>query len=176
MIELSAQKIATKIKEMNPEETASIEVMKFSLIMIISTLVTLTTSLFLAFLFGVLFETITVLFTFALLRFFSGGFHFKSAELCITATVLGSVILPLISKYTHFSWLLTIISILLLLLFSPRGKNQSRIFEKKHFPLLKIISIVIVGANFLIGSELLALTFFIQSITLLFVKGGEYNV
>jgi accessory gene regulator B len=174
MIESIANKLAVKIKAANPNNTSSVEVMSFALIVILGTGGSIIFSILISSLFGHLMETCIVLFSFAILRFFSGGFHFKSAEKCMLTSIIGSVLIPFINLSDFVNTLLLIITFIIILLLSPIGVNQSRIFTKKHYPILKTLSLLIVASNFLIKSELLTLTFFAQSISMLILlKGGE---
>ncbi|RNB59453.1 hypothetical protein EDM57_04740 [Brevibacillus gelatini] len=173
MIEALAYKIAVKIKSINPNETSSIEVMKFSLIMLIGTGSAIFLSLLLASLLGSALETIIVLISFVSLRFFSGGFHFKSAELCTIFSVIGAVLIPYVPVSDKNVFVITLISIFITALLAPIGVNQSKFFTKKHDPLLKLISIFIILLNLIIESDILAVTFFVQSLTLVIYKTME---
>src|SRR5690606_4959795 len=71
------------------------------------------------------------------------------------------------------------IQAVLILLFAPsKIENQTNI-PKKYYKLLKFVSLVIVSANLLIESPVLATTFTLQSILLISIqkrnelKGGE---
>lgn len=175
MIELIADKTARLIKKANPEETSSIEVMRFGLIMVYGTTLTILLSIPISITLGTLSKTVYVLAAFAFLRFFSGGFHFSNAELCSISSAIGSVCIPFFQISDELSFSLIILSAVLMVVLAPRGINQSKIFKQEHYPLLKIVSVSIVLTNLLIFSDLLTITFFIQSLTLLLVKGGEQH-
>lgn len=173
IIETSATRIATTIKNANPEQTASIEVMKFALIAIIQTGISVVGALVISYFLGTFTGTVITLIGFAFLRSFSGGFHFKSAELCSLSSLIGAVIVPLIPLSNQMNLILLIVTAILITIMAPRGKNQSVVFTQKHYPLLKAISVIIVCSNFFIGSTILTVAFFIQALTLFLVKGGE---
>ncbi len=177
MIETLAIRIAQSIKQANPSNTASVEVMSFSLIMVIGTGSSLLFSLLLSYLLGTLAETIIVLFSFMLLRAFSGGFHFKTAELCTITSVFGAVMIPHIPVNSTANIILTCFTIITLLAYAPMGMNQSKFFTAKHYPVLKVVSLCIVATNFFINSDLLSTTFFAQALTILVyrLKGGEVH-
>ena len=60
-----------------------------------------------------------------------------------------------------------LVNIILVLLFAPSRIDKQTRISKKHYPLLKIISLFLVSTNFLIGSSVLAAAFLIQSLTLI---------
>lgn len=169
MINKLSEQIALSIKRANPHDTKSVPVLKFGLIMIISTSMIIFTTSVVSFLLGTLKETWIVLISFALLRMFSGGFHFKSPELCIFTTIAGAIIVPFI--IIPQSWLLPVtgLTLLVLLFFAPcRIENQSRFFKPKHCLLLKALSILIVLTAYLVFNNLLlGVTFLIQALTLI---------
>lgn len=159
-----AERIANAIKQQAPEETASVEVMKYALVSLYHGLSVLFASLIIGAITGKLVETLITLIAFALLRFLSGGFHFESALTCfIFSTVISSAI-PHIPLPDGYFLIVMITSIILLGIFAPSSvKGVTRIPEK-YYPLLKVGSILLVSLNFFIGSELLAVTFFTQSV------------
>ncbi|ATF13720.1 hypothetical protein A616_17530 [Brevibacillus brevis X23] len=175
LIENAAEKLARSIKEANPHDTKSVEVMKFSLIAVIGTGSAVAISMVLSALLGTLTETLVTILAFVLLRSFSGGFHFKTAEACTITSIVGSVVLPLIPISQHMGNTLMVLTLIILTWLAPIGMNQSRIFDVKHYPYLKILCILIVASNFLWMSDILTKAFFVQAVTLLILKGGELN-
>jgi accessory gene regulator B len=175
MIENAAEKIAQKIKDANPQDTASVEVMKYSLIAVIGTGSAIAFSMLFSTLLGTLIETLLTIFAFVSLRSISGGYHFKTAEACTLSSIIGAVALPLIPLDYYMGIGLMIASIMLFAWLAPIGINQSRIFSAKHYPFLKLLSILLVASNFLFMSDILTKAFFVQAITLLIMKGGEKN-
>lgn len=176
MIEAAAERIALAIKRANPEETVSVAVMKFSLIMVIGTGSALFFSFLISGLLGSFIDTLITLLAFVVLRFFSGGFHFKTAEKCTLSSIIGAVSIPYIPLSHLGNIMLLTTSVIIVIWLAPIGKNQSRIFKQQHNKLLKVISVVIVLSNFYIQSNVITLAFFVQSLTLVFLlKGGERN-
>ncbi|GIO06038.1 hypothetical protein J31TS6_20660 [Brevibacillus reuszeri] len=177
MIERMALYIAKSIKRANPEQTASVEVMQYSLIAIIGTGSAIFLSILFAAFLGTAAQTISVLVSFMTLRAFSGGFHFESAEKCALVSILGAVVIPLIPLSDTTTDILLTVALVLILLLAPKGKNQSRIFSRKHYPLLKLISLVIVTTNYWIGLPEVTISFLVQALSLLPLiwKGGETN-
>ncbi|GED70101.1 hypothetical protein BRE01_38030 [Brevibacillus reuszeri] len=175
MIEKMALHIAKSIKGANPTQTASIAVMQYSLIAIIGTGSAIFLSIFIAAIFGTAVKTIIVLISFMTLRAFSGGFHFKSAEICTGVSIIGAVVIPFIPLTDLASDVLLAVSLILMLVLAPKGKNQSRIFSRKHYPLLKLISLLIITMNYWIALPEITLTFLVQALSLLPLlwKGGD---
>lgn len=173
MIETLAERIAIQLKQINPHETKSVPTMKFGLILIINMLLIITTSLTISLMIGTFYETLITLAGFLVLRQFSGGFHYSSSVYCTMTSIGGAVIIPLVNLPNDFVTPIIIITLVLVALFAPQGMEmQSRIFKQKHTFFLKIISIMIVSSLFLIDSETLVKTFFVQSLTLIPLKGG----
>lgn len=176
LIENLSLKLATAIKNANPNNIkTSIEVMQFALISLIGHLITFSISLSISALLGTLFESIAVIIAFMTLRWFSGGFHFRSPELCAIVGIVGVIIIPFINVSSEISLVMMIISMILILIFAPNGENYSRIFDIKHKPLLKTVSLILVSSNFLWSKDYLTISFFLQSISFipLLLKGGE---
>ncbi|MCP3774749.1 accessory gene regulator B family protein [Paenibacillus sp. MZ04-78.2] len=173
MIKGPSRAIAAWLKNANPEETVSIEVMEYALRILINISLIIIISLGIGHSTGKYGETALALFTFILLRFFSGGIHLRSSLGCITTTVvLCSIIphLPVLSKSEML--IFTFICILLLLLFAPQVDSEAG-FKPKVKPLFKIISICIVSSNLILCSSIIAVTFLIQCLTLIPLKGDK---
>lgn len=173
MIDRISNTIAMKIKMNYP--AANIEILKYSLNVIINPLLTIIISILISYFTKDILNVVISMISFAVLRVFSGGIHIKSSELCII--VSSSLFLGI--SYTHtyladYTLFLTMVSTLLVLIFAPsRVKGQTRIPER-FYPLLKIISIGVISINYIFDSSVLALTFFIQSVLLINIgKGGE---
>ncbi|MCR8981597.1 accessory gene regulator ArgB-like protein [Brevibacillus laterosporus] len=167
MIDIIAKKIAIAIKRANPNETASIEVLQYALVILIGSFVTIFISLSIGVATDKFKETALVLFSFALLRFFSGGYHFSTSMQCSMTTIIFSILLPHIPISNTVSMILLYVSIIVTAVYAPSGiERQSRI-PKKYYPALKIISILIVSSNLIIGSPLITKAFFLQALTLI---------
>ncbi|QUL57604.1 accessory gene regulator B family protein [Paenibacillus tritici] len=167
MIEHLARLIARKIKKEAPDHHASMEVMEFSLSILINAAMILLFTLLISVITDRVFEAIVALIAFPILRQMSGGFHLKTGMGCVLFT---TVLMTAIS-YSNFSEstivVLGIISLLLAIIYAPSGiENQSRI-PKKYYPLLKVISIIIISTNFFILSPIIASAFFVQTLTLI---------
>ncbi|MBD2864137.1 accessory gene regulator ArgB-like protein [Paenibacillus oceani] len=161
LIERTANRLAITIKKANPERTSSVEVMKFSLMILLNALATIVLTMAVGLVTGKFWDTMLVLFSFAILRFFSGGIHLRSSDVCVVvSTAVLSIIphLPL-EKYTL---VLTIISLILTLLFAPSNiEERLRVGHSKKL-LLKLIASAIVASNFFWNSDVLAVCFIAQ--------------
>lgn len=167
MIEKMAERIALTMKRINPDETASVEVMKFSLSLLINLMAITTLSLAIGALTGKFSETLLVLVSIAILRQVSGGIHLKTSEACVIFSTLAVVAIPHLPINEKWCIILTIVSAVLVLIFAPsRIEEQTRI-PRKYWPLLKIIAFLIVSSNFLLQSGILACAFFLQSVGLI---------
>lgn len=166
MIEVLAGRMAESIKRMNPERTASVAVMRFSLILLLNAFATLLLCLTIGFLSGKLLETVVVMAGFVVLRFFSGGFHLKSSDACVLfSTVLISV-LPHIGV-PDWTLILNLAATALVAWLAPAKVEQQIPVSDRHKPWFKLISVLIAGSNVFIGSESLAKAFFVQALLLL---------
>lgn len=166
MIDSMAGRMAESLKRANPERTASVAVMRFSLILLLNALATVALCLAIGWATGRLAETAVVLAGFVVLRFFSGGFHLKSSDACVVFSTAIISALPHLSV-PDWTMRLTIASAALAALLAPtKVENQIQVSEG-HKPWFKLISVVIVCANFAIGSESLAKAFFVQALLLI---------
>jgi len=175
MIESMSEKLAVWLKGEVPEHPFDIDRLQFGFHFILNTVFTLSAAILLGLLFGNLMETLQVLLVFGLLRMITGGFHFKSATICIVVSAGVAVLLPYITLSSIMVTAVNSINVILILIFAPSGiDNQTRI-PQKYYPLLKLLGLIIVASNFIFQSELLGLTWLIQTISLIhfLAKGGE---
>lgn len=162
-----ANSIATWIKNANPEKTASIEVMEYALSIVINTVIIVSMSLMIGFISDEFIETAITLFSFALLRFFSGGIHLKSSFGCIATSILVCSAIPHLPELSaNWIFVATFVSILLLLFFAPHIDGETKI-KKSIRPFLKWFSVVIVCSNFILCSSILSVIFLVQSLTVI---------
>lgn len=176
MIERFSESVALRIKNINPEETASVAVMKFALIGLINNSLTFLLIFLIGALAGTFVESVIAAFSFMAVRLFAGGFHFSKPWLCIVVSTVSLSAVPLLAKYASASavfWL-TLTSFVITLLFAPSNIKKTRIKKTWH-PIYKLIAAAMVGANFLIQSPVLALTFLIQAISTIDINGRSVN-
>jgi accessory gene regulator B len=175
MVEKLSYRLAHWLKSEIPDHPYSEARLQFGFHLFLNTVLTLLAATVLGLLFGNYRDTMQVLFAFGLLRMISGGFHFKSASVCIVVSSGVAALLPFIDLTNNYIMLLNITNLVLTIIFAPsRIEEQTRI-PSQYFPLLRIASSVLVASNFLIQSQLLAITWFIQALSLIRLpaKGGE---
>jgi accessory gene regulator B len=170
MIEWMAGKLAFSIKQANPEKTSSTDVMMFSLILLLNAFAIIVFSLVIGLATGKFSETAVTLFSFAILKFFSGGPHLKSSDHCVLVSTMMMTLLPHIPIYESWIVWISVVSLILVGLFSPSNMHKKARIPKKYYPLLKVISILIVSLNFILESDLLAKVFILQAIMLIPLK------
>ena len=149
----------------------SVEVIYYALYVMANTVSIIVLSLLVGWLTGALSETALTLLSFALIRMFSGGYHLKSGMFCIfVSTVIMSVI-PHIRLGDQGALIATAAAALLFLLFAPSNLDKYARIAPKYYPLLKALTTAAVAANFFIRSDLLAVVFLVQGVSLLFRSG-----
>ncbi len=167
MIYKLSESLAIKLKKINPEETASVDVMKFGLAVLLNGSFILILSILIGIGTGQFVGTLHVLAALALLRSVSGGYHLPTSEWCVVVSTAIVTIIPHLPINTQWCILLTSSSLVLVLLFAPsKIENQTRI-PSKYFPLLKVIATIMVASNFFIMSSAVAGAFFVQSVLLI---------
>lgn len=170
MIERLSSKLAASLKGSVPDHPISEAKLKFGIHIILNTVLTISVAVILGIIIDDLSGVMLSLFSFALLRAVSGGIHVKIAVLCIIVSAGSAAAISFTNLLSMPSWLLNslnAVSLLLILCFAPsRIEKQTRI-PAKYYPLLKLISFVIVAMNFFIDSPILAVTWFIQGLTLI---------
>jgi len=175
MVEKLSYHLAHWLKSELPEHPYSIARLQFGFHLLLNTILTLLTATLLGLLFGNLRDTMLVLLAFGALRMISGGYHFKSPVVCILGTATVSVLLPRLELSYFYITSINITNMVLTMIFSPsRIEEQTRI-PPKYFPLLKVCSTALVASNFLFHSQLLAITWLVQVLSLIRLprKGGE---
>lgn len=164
MVEKLAEKLSQSIKRLAPEETASIEVMKYGITVLINSASVILLSLSIGVLTGKFQDALVALISYAVLRCFAGGFHFQSAIACIMFSTALFSIIPHI-PISHFSTLiLTLLALIIISIFAPSNIADETRIQIKYHPLLKACSILIVSVNFFLVSPILAKSFFTLSL------------
>lgn len=160
-------KLATIIKQANPQETSSVEVMQYALNIILNGLLIVIVSLLIGGVTDRLSDTAIVLFSFAVLRFFSGGKHLKTAAACNVFSITLCSSIPHISYlFQDHVWLINIASLLLILAFAPSPDIHAQV-PLHWYPWMKLVSILMVSANFFVASSVIGLAFLAQSLTVI---------
>lgn len=170
MLEVLARHLAGRMKQAIPDEPVSEAVLRYGWAIVLNTVFTLALSAVFGLALGKLAETMTVLFAFALLRAFTGGYHFKSGTICVVVSSATAAALTLIQPGGYLVLTMTVVSGVLVALYAPAGiERQTRIPVAYH-PLLKVVGLLLVLTNLRIQSDLLALSWFVQSISLITLR------
>jgi len=169
MIDRMATRLATTIKETNPQNTSSVEVMKFSLIIILNALATALLTLSVGLVTGAFVETLIVLIGFAVLRFFSGGMHLSSSAWCTIVSTAVLAIIPHIPT-ANYTVLFTVVSLIMVVLFAPSDVEKHNRLAQRKALWFKAVASLIVASNFLWGSDTLAKVFIVQALLLIPIK------
>lgn len=167
LIDSIANRLAVKLKEANPEETASIEVMRYALIGIIHNTLTFSTALIVGLFLGQLIDTLVAAICFMALRFVSGGFHFKTPLSCLIFSSFIFIAIPLVSIPETFLIGINSLSLILVLIFAPSNIKEHIRIPEKYFPMFKIVSLLVIIVNYIFLTPIITLAFFVQSVTLI---------
>ncbi|GMX64491.1 hypothetical protein Elgi_37600 [Paenibacillus elgii] len=146
------------------------EELEYGLKILLNNILILVISLIISFLLSDTYSWLIVTTNFILLRFFSGGVHFNSSEVCIIVSTFLIVFIQIIVPYiTSYIPVLNIISLLIILWLAPSGIHDQINIKAKNIELyFKFISAALVLINFLIiESNLASITYFIQSLLLI---------
>jgi accessory gene regulator B len=163
-IETIANRIAVSINNNHPE-SSSVAVLKYALIAVINLIVTMSIVFIIAAITGDVIPAIVAIVAFPVLRYVSGGLHLSSSNMCniLTASfMLIAIYTP--NNFWYNGFILNILTIIVLFLCAPSGIKRSKL-DKKYYPILKFIAILLVSTNFLLQSHVLSIVFFIQSLT-----------
>ncbi|WP_256760865.1 accessory gene regulator ArgB-like protein [Cohnella sp. WQ 127256] len=174
MISRISNGIASYLKKEIPEDTPSIAVMNYSLYIIIHSLFTVVIITIISLSLNVFFETFIGLLFFVALRVFGGGYHLHNSNVCTVLTVIVICASPFIPISITWLIIVNIFNLVLVSIYAPRNfKGYARIPEK-YYPVMKLITLLIVGSNFYWMSSTLLMVSLCYSIFLIpSQKGGE---
>ncbi|TPG68750.1 accessory regulator AgrB [Brevibacillus laterosporus] len=170
MIEKLSEIMSIKIKNTSPERTNSVAVLSYALSILFNFLFICFFLFLIGFWTSSLQGTFIALMSFVMLRFFSGGYHLKSLDQCFIVTTAIIAVIPHLHVNYIVVYLLTAISVILVFFHAPNSTFENLTVPRKVLA-LKIVSVLLVSTNFVFGSPIVALSFFIQSL-LLIPKGG----
>jgi len=172
IVERTADRIAQAIYNKIPEQSSSIPVLRYGMIIVLNTALTIGFAMGLGSVLGKPGETAIVLLVIALLRMISGGFHFSASKWCTLFTTGTVVLIPHVVLTSVSYWVLAICSILLFLWFSPSNlEKQSRI-PRKYYPVLKIISVGVVVVGVVLNWDIILCSIFVQALSLIRFERG----
>lgn len=167
MIDALSRKLAVFIKKSAPDSPQSVDVLKYALSAILNTIFIIAISLLIGIFTRKIMEVIIVLVGFAVLRQVSGGLHLKSGDLCVIVSSAGVTLISLADFGQAASIWITSAALLLAVIFAPsRIEKQTRI-PAKYFPILKLVSVLIISVNFALQLPVLSAAFLAQGLTLI---------
>lgn len=169
IVEWTARSLALKIKNADPERTADLDVLEYSLkILVNATLVVILTVILNCILGFKISSVLLGAFGFALLRSVSGGYHLKSSDACVIVSAAVLTFIQFISTLSLLNIITDLISIALLAIFSPRDMQVQSHIPERYNLLLKLIGLAFIVVNmWLIKSNILSSAFLLQTLTLL---------
>lgn len=170
MIETLALRIAERLKRIEPDKTVSVSVMKFSLEVLLNTIITFLLIGFVSLVTGTFGETMIGMGAFMILRFFSGGFHLSKAIHCSLLSTFLISLAPHIPLSNISILIAGGTSLILILIYAPSNIEGHARIPKKYHPILKYISALLVLSNFAYWSSTIAWVFLIQAVTTIQIK------
>ncbi|MBJ6364207.1 accessory gene regulator B family protein [Paenibacillus sp. GCM10012307] len=138
----------------------------YALQIIVNTVTIAGCALLIGFITGEFWRAALAIVSFGVIRYLSGGYHLKAGYLCIIVSTLLLSILPHLSFPIVVIKIMTIISVISFALFAPSNYDKYARMPKRYYPLLKIVSTGLVASNFVILSDVLAMTYIIQAVLL----------
>lgn len=166
-METIAYKLAHGLKNRVPSHPGSVEVYRFAIEALFSVIIPVILALLISLFTGQISATCLSLVAMISLRMISGGAHFKNLWLCTLVTATTAAAASISDLEPTYIIVTTSVSILLVLIYCPsRIEGQTRI-PSKYFPLLRLMAGMLIASNFFIGSSVIAVTFLIQSLTLI---------
>lgn len=165
IIDKAALSLARKIHENYPQGSSE-AVLKYSLSLLINTFSAIVIVLLICLFTGHIAQACVVIAAFTALRYFSGGLHMSSSVACCTFSVICFAILSHIQfNYDTFRTgvVLNLAAIVILLKTAPKGIENVSSVDPKYYPVLKLISVLVVASNFVIQSSVLSAVFIVQA-------------
>ncbi|WP_010494994.1 accessory gene regulator B family protein [Paenibacillus elgii] len=173
---VASEKLAYLTKEWNPAETRSFDVLRYQYAVTLNFVSYVGLAAIGGLLTGHFAETMLAAGSFTLLRVFSGGFHFRSLDVCAIVTAAIFVAIPLLvaGPLAGYTALLTATAAVLVATRAPtnlqntqwvRGSDCTRLATVKRA--YKAIAVAIVLTNFIVDSDVMALAFITQALLLL---------
>jgi len=144
-------------------EAPSAAVIKYALSIIFNTVSASALALVVGIFTRSLADTAIVIVAFGSFRYVSGGYHLPSNVWCVVLSAAILATIPHIPVSQTVVYVLTIISLIVTLLYAPSNYDKYARMPERFYPLLKGIAALFVASNFLMGSELLAITYIIQA-------------
>ncbi|WP_211750112.1 accessory gene regulator B family protein [Paenibacillus sp. Marseille-Q4541] len=128
---------------------------------------------------GCLNEILLITASFAILRRVSGGFHFSKPDLCVTVSVLiftsSALFISSITFIADYLVIINCVSFIVLSVFAPSNLEGTSRIDKKWYPYLKIISLILAIISLIVNDPYVTAGIFLQSISTIRLRGGEKN-
>lgn len=173
MIKSLSAHISGYIYHNNERRHVSQEVMQFTLIGIFTNGITIMLSLCIGLMLGKFQETCITVAALAALRMLAGGRHFASPELCIVVSTAAMTAVPFIPASNLLIYILSIASAFLIWWYAPVDMKEKTRISDRSLLIMKYSGMALVLSNLLIQSEILSVSWFVASLTLISFKGGE---
>lgn len=174
ILERLSRRIALSIKAADPEGPGTVEILEYELGLRLNWYTGLLLTILLGLAFGTFIGALIALFSFVMLRKFSGGAHLP-ITICSVVTGVVAALIPLIHLNVEAMLFLNVISLIIVLLYAPNEFEYVNPTSWDRW--LKWISAGLVVANFAVKSPEITCAFFIQALLILPVwtkrEGGD---
>ncbi|OMF99363.1 accessory gene regulator B family protein [Paenibacillus sp. FSL R7-0337] len=170
MLESMSAKLALTIKNIVPEHPASYAVLKFAISVVLNVVFIIALTLLVSIWTGRTSEALQILISFALLRQVSGGAHLRSGIACVLFTVSLFTVLSFVQVSSFYVMLMNAASLLVVLWLAPIGIERQTRIPRRHWPKLRIVALLLVAANIVAGSSVIAASFLAQSLSLIIAR------
>lgn len=164
-IDLAAVKVVEFVRKNNPE-AASKEVLTYSTIIAINTLVALLISLVICVITGNFLNFVLVYVIFTVLRYFTGGVHLNSSLSCCLFTIAVFVsVVHIKYDYGYIGYFLDAFSFLMIAWKAPHKIDVVKQVSSQKKMFIKILCLFFVSTNFLLQSTLLSSILLVQAMS-----------
>lgn len=161
-----AVRVATDIKKNLPNESVSVDVIRYGLEILINIVSIIGFTILISLLTGNVIQAIISIISFVLVKQITGGIHLKTNEACIIFSVLTFTFISFLELSQMINFILNIISLILIVAFAPTSHTDKRL-------LLKSLGCLTVLICLIFSNTSLTVTIFIQALTLVRLKGGD---
>ncbi|WP_164763005.1 accessory gene regulator B family protein [Paenibacillus humicus] len=144
-----------------------IGVIAYSLDIIANTVSITAATLAIGLMSGNLSGMMTCLGALAALRFVSGGVHLPTSAACIALSTAIITTIPYLPLSPGVNQTITAAAFIIVAVRATTNYDKHARIPRKYYPLMRIVACVIVASNFVIASDILALTYIVQAVTLL---------
>jgi len=164
---------ARYIKENGGDSSVSENTLRFTLQLWLSLIFICLFTISSGFFLNTLNEAIIGLGTIGLLRYFSGGWHFKQLDICVIFTTFIVTIIPFVPELSR-EWLFSLNTLSLVLVFFLAPTGHGQLFKStKQKQVFKWISIMIIFINYFLFHQVAIISALIQSLTLITIDRGK---